>query len=283
MDRLFDKEVCGRSRCNKCPSDLVAWPQDSADGEAPTSMGWTKVAPEVVGRWKRGSERKFSFNLLHTIDSKIFFYHTSYTFTSYDYMLCLFLNIPHTSMVRPLFSPPGVPHNSLGTSCPIHACQLLALEGPPDGKCTSVRERQLQNSGLMLIFEKMPLSSNESTFCIRWKRKICSKILWQGNKGPTFPYVCFSPSGAVERQNPLRLVTKIFFCHEGCFILLSLQLARGSELPVLLCSVSGSARMQAAVRRPVKVMKGKSHPPEVKKKRCVWSITHIYTYLIIFI
>ena len=100
---------------------------------------------------------------------------------------------------------------------------------------------------------------------------------------PTFPYVCFSLSGAVERQNPLRLVTKIFFCHEGCFILLSLQLARGSELPVLLCSVSGSARMQAAVRRPVKVMKGKSHPPEVKKKRCVWSITHIYTYLIIFI
>lgn len=87
MDRLFDKEVCGRSGCNKCPSDLVAWPQDSADGEAPTSMGWTKVAPEVVGRWKRGSEKKFSFNPLHTIHSKILFYHTSYTFRSYDYML----------------------------------------------------------------------------------------------------------------------------------------------------------------------------------------------------
>ena len=101
---------------------------------------------------------RYSFIILLT--------HLQVMIICYD-MLCLFLNIPHTSMVRPLFSPPGVPHNSLGTSCPIHACQLLALEGPPDGKCTSVRERQLQNGGLMLIFEKMPLSSNESSFCIR--------------------------------------------------------------------------------------------------------------------
>ena len=280
MDRLFDKEVCGRSRCNKCPSDLVAWPQDSADGEAPTSMGWTKVAPEVVGRWKRGSERKFSFNLLHTIDSKIFFYHTSYTFTSYDYMLWLFLNIPHTSMVRPLFSPPGVPHNSLGTSCPIHACQLLALEGPPDGKCTSVRERQLQNGGLMLIFEKMPLSSNESTFCIRWKRKICSKILWQGNKGPTFPYVCFSPSGAVERQNPLRLVTKIFFCHEGCFILFEFATRKRERIAsvALQCQrISQDASCSPATRESHE----RQIPPARSQKERMCVINHTYLYIFI--
>ncbi len=112
---------------------------------------------------------------------------------------------------------PGVPHNSLGSSCPIRAGQLLALEGPPDGKCTSVRERQLQNGGLMLIFEKMSLFPNEWSFCIRWKRKMCSKVWWQGNKGPhfsslfhTFPYFCFlrlELSSAKIHYDYLRLVT----------------------------------------------------------------------------